>query len=266
MSACVVLGIDAAWTSTHPSGVAVGVNQRGSWRLVAAEPSYAHFHARADGLAVPDSLKGEPPHAARLLQSAFAFAGEPVDIVAIDMPLGLAPIISRRESDLAVTRAYARRRAATHAPNALRPGALSDKLRADFAGLGYPLVTKPPVAPGLIEVYPHPALIEFAGAPERLKYKAAKSRAYWPGLDADARWDELDKVWRQIVDLLEARLKGARDLLPLPAERYPVARVKGFEDALDAAICVAVGVEVLQGRAVAYGDANSAIWVPRPPG
>lgn len=34
-----MLGIDAAWTSTEPSGVALIAERRGSWRLIAAEPS-----------------------------------------------------------------------------------------------------------------------------------------------------------------------------------------------------------------------------------
>jgi predicted RNase H-like nuclease len=264
LNARVVLGIDAAWTPTNPSGVALGIEREGRWRLLAAEPSYAHFTARADGREAPQGLWGAKPVARQLLEAAERLAGRTADIVAVDMPLARTPICGRRTSDIEVSKAYGARRAATHSPSEARPGSLSDDLRGEFEAAGYPLLTSSPADRGLIEVYPHPALIEFDNAGERLKYKASKARAYWPDLDADSRWLELNKVWARIVALLEARLEGAAALLPLPSARYPIARVKGFEDALDAAVCVAIGVEVLEGRAKAYGDTNSAIWVPSP--
>jgi hypothetical protein len=66
-----VLGIDAAWTATEPSGVALAIEGRGGrWRLVAVEACYwrfkewavgrgatrglaATFRTRANGEAVP---------------------------------------------------------------------------------------------------------------------------------------------------------------------------------------------------------------------
>jgi predicted RNase H-like nuclease len=38
--------------------------------------------------------------------------------------------------------------------------------------------------------------------------------------------------------------------------------MKAFEDALDAVVCAWVGACVMDGKAVAYGDDVSAIWVP----
>jgi len=45
-----VLGIDAAWTATEPSGVALAVEDASGWRLVAVDGSYDHFQARARGM------------------------------------------------------------------------------------------------------------------------------------------------------------------------------------------------------------------------
>ena len=75
------------------------------------------------------------------------------------MPLALSPIIARRASDNAVSQAYGARHASTHTPSATRPGPISDELAVGFARAGYPLQTEQITAPGLIEVYPHPALI-----------------------------------------------------------------------------------------------------------
>jgi hypothetical protein len=41
-----VLGIDAAWTLSQPSGVALVAETPNAWRLVAADASYQRFHAR----------------------------------------------------------------------------------------------------------------------------------------------------------------------------------------------------------------------------
>ncbi|MCM2500652.1 DUF429 domain-containing protein [Neorhizobium galegae] len=40
--------------------------------------------------------------------------------------------------------------------------------------------------------------------------------------------------------------------------------LEAFEDMLDAVVCAWIGACVLDGRARAYGDEASAIWVPRP--
>ena len=57
-----VLGIDAAWTKHNPSGVALVAKdqaQPSTWRLIAAEPSYEHFLARAAG-GTPPRLPAMP--------------------------------------------------------------------------------------------------------------------------------------------------------------------------------------------------------------
>jgi hypothetical protein len=100
-----VLGIDAAWTASEPSGVASLTQSSGRWRLVAAEASYARFHARADGLSGGRPL-GSRPRPSALLASALKLCGSPVDFVAIDMPLSNSPIMGRRRADDEVSRAY----------------------------------------------------------------------------------------------------------------------------------------------------------------
>ncbi len=52
--------------------------------------------------------------------------GARVDLVAIDMPLARTPIVARRASDNAITRAFGGRYCGTHSPSAARPGPLSD--------------------------------------------------------------------------------------------------------------------------------------------
>ena len=190
-------------------------------------------------------------------------AGVPVGLIAVDMPLSLEPITGRRPSDNAIARAFGARHCSTHSPSVARPGALSDVMRAEFAAAGYPLRTSDAAAGGLIEVYPHPALVVLAGAARRLPYKAGNSAKYWPGEPIAVRRALLREQWDRIAALLATRIHGVADRLPpLPDPASGVER-KAHEDMLDAIVCAWVGVTALTGQADAYGDAVSAIWVPR---
>ena len=128
-----VLGIDAAWTITQPSGVALAVERSNGWRMIAAAASYQRFHAQADRRQPPEQRpSGSKPDAMALLLSASVLCGAPLDLVAIDMPLALTPIVGRRLADDEVSRAYGARKCGTHTPGPKRPGRLSDALREGF--------------------------------------------------------------------------------------------------------------------------------------
>jgi predicted RNase H-like nuclease len=260
-----VLGIDAAWTLTQPSGVALAAEMPSGWRLIAAAPSYQRFQALADrSLPAEQRLTGSLPDARGLLASAMQLCDGTINIVAIDMPLAHTPVVGRRGSDDAVSKEYGGRKCGTHSPSALRPGPLSEHLRQSFDRLGYPLLTNasamPPV--GLIEVYPHPALVELAGASVRLQYKAAKVRSYWPSATHQQRRVRLYQQWSEIVTLLEGEMAGVVAALPRLETNASREEVKAYEDTLDSIICAWVAICALEGRASPFGDENSAIWIP----
>lgn len=261
-----VLGIDAAWTLTEPSGVAAALEGPNGWRLVASANSYRRFYALADGQPKEERPLGSPPNASVLLASASALCGQPIDLVAIDMPLALSPIVGRRVSDDAVSRAYGARKCGTHTPSARRPGGISDALRQSFELAGYPLCTDTIASPGLIEVYPHPALVELAGAAKRLPYKASKVRSYWPAATPSQRRAYLYRQWHKIVALLECQIAGVAAALPPLARNASGWELKAYENRLDAITCAWVAVTCLERHAMPYGDANSAIWIPNPRG
>ena len=68
--------------------------------------------------------------------------------------------------------------------------------------------------------------------------------------------------WSRIVDLLEAQVAGVAVKLPLPRPHVSRHVLKAYEDALDAVICAYIGIHILEGRATAFGDEMSSIWVP----
>jgi predicted RNase H-like nuclease len=254
-----VLGVDAAWTLTHPSGVALVTQISGGWRLVAWAPSYQQFLALADHSLISQTRPvPSKPDPAALLRAATNLTRRAVDLIAVDMPLARLPIVARRASDDAVSRAYGARHASTHTPSATRLGVVSDELRAGFERAGYPLQTDRIWGRGLIEVYPHPALIELAAAPRRLPYKAAKVRSYWPDLSSLDRRGRLFAQWAEIVRLLDLKIAGVANALPVPDLVASGVALKAFEDVLDAIVCAWVGACALEGHARPFGCNSSA--------
>lgn len=250
-----VLGIDAAWTAKHPSGLAVGVKAGSRWRIAAAACSYSEFTKQP-------APSHDLPLAANLLDAAADAASRPISLVSIDMPLAHTSINGRREADNSVSRAYGARKAGTHSPSSSRPGAMSAGLTGELASAGFPLLTEAILPPGTIEVYPHPALIELMDAPERLKYKVTKASKYWPNLPLIERREMLLSVWRQITSRLAIEMDGVEDFLPRIEATSKLADLKAFEDMLDAMVCVWVGIQALNGNAIPFGDTTAAIWIP----
>ena len=104
-----ILGIDAAWTTAHPSGVALVAHSDGAWRCVALAPSYDAFVGLASGGKVDWTRRSEggPADASVLLGAARSLLnGKRVTLVSVDMPLAMVPIAHRREADDAVARAF----------------------------------------------------------------------------------------------------------------------------------------------------------------
>jgi predicted RNase H-like nuclease len=262
-----ILGIDAAWTATEPSGVALVRRGSGAWECIALTPSYHAFFelgdaASVDWAAVPS---GAVPDVPRLLDVSRRLCKEPVDVVAVDMPLSRARIVGRRVADDQVSKAFGSRGCGTHSPSRKRPGRLAEYLRAGFEAQGYCLATTTMASgtsPALIEVYPHPAILCLCRAEYRVPYKASRARRYWPKPTSPVeRRANLLAQWEDILAALREHISGI--LLDLPeAATSRLVALKRYEDALDALVCCWVGVEYLMGRAKAYGGAEAAIWTP----
>ena len=263
-----VLGIDAAWTTGNPSGVAlIRYIQKQGWECVALAPSYEAFIGLSKGHPVDWDMTptGGTPDAVSLLNAAETLlSDENVKVVSVDMPLSYAPITGRREADRAVSRKFAKYWCATHSPSAARPGEISSNLRDSLAGLGYPLSVSQPEMGTVIEVYPHPALLRLLKRDYRVPYKVARSLRYWPGLSVQERAEKLVAEFQAIYAGLSEVLAGIPvDLLPPPPYKS-LNYLKRYEDALDALVCAWSGASYLDGRADHFGDAHAAIWVPRP--
>lgn len=264
-----VLGIDAAWTEHEPSGIALLSEDAGGWRCVAVAPSYETFLVLAGGTPVPwaDRLQGLLVAPAALLGAAEKMlGGRRVDVIAVDMPLCMAPITGRRAADNAVSSSFGRHGCGTHSPSLERPGRISNLLRDGFAGCGYYLATKGTAVDWshrLIEVYPHPALLALMKAQYRVAYKVSKAARYWPATSITDRARSLCSAFATILAALKGQVRDITLELPDPSAVKTLAALKRYEDAIDALVCAWVGTKYLVGEATAYGDDVSAIWVPK---
>ena len=262
-----VLGIDAAWTAHHPSGIALVKCAGGRWRCELLAPSYDAFIDQASGQACNPARKatGSRPDPAALLRASKQRIGSCIDCIAVDMPLAMIPISRRRAADTAIASRYGSRGCAVHSPSAQRPGVIADQLRAELEALGYRLQTADPQSgPALIEVYPHVALLTLLNLSYRLPYKVSRSGRYWRGeqLSRAQRIERLLSHFQEIRSGLAAHIDDIPPLIPEASEVTTLASLKPFEDMLDALICAWVGIEHLEGRTLGLGDHSAAIWVP----
>ena len=264
-----VLGIDAAWTTHNPSGVALVQRKAEGWQCLALAPSYDTFIGLTSGLHWDPKTKatGSRPDPAALLQASKQLAGAEVSCVAVDMPLATTPIKSRRAADTAIASRFGPKGCAVHSPSAERPGAMADQLRADFAALGYPLHTSGggPAAAALIECYPHVALLELLKRDYRVPYKVSRSGQYWKTeqLSRSERIERLLEQFHAIKDGLDEHINNIPEFIPTASEVATVASLKPVEDMLDGLICAWIGIEHFESRSVGLRDNNAAIWIPQ---
>jgi len=254
-----VLGIDAAWTLTGTSGVALMHCTPSERRVIAVAPSFSDFinlaQDRPTSIDVPSLI-----HAAEMLGSS------QINVVAIDMPMSLLQITGRRVADQEVSRAFGAAGGSTHSPNPSRPGWYGQQLTEGFINAGFPLRTRnnPPKAnsPSLIEVFPLVALIRLMNLTKRPPYKVTKTTKYWPNFSLDARIALLLNTWDSIFAALGGKVSQLNLKVPARGAVHSLASLKPLEDMLDAIISAWVGACFLNQAVQSFGDNHAAIWIP----
>lgn len=264
----VILGIDAAWTATEPSGVALIRSDGSSWEAVAVAPSYESFVAlgRREPVDWGRRPVGSWPEMGEVTSAACTIAEvASLDVIAVDMPMSRERFSGRRTADREISRAFGGQGCSTHSPNASRPGRLGSDLTSRLAERGFPLATADPDSRGLpcaIEVYPHPALLSLLAVDYRVPYKVSRSSRYWKRTSVSERIEKLLAQFERIYSALTNEFGVLPVALPEPGEATSLASLKRYEDALDALICAWVGARFSAGAAESYGDESAAVWVP----
>jgi predicted RNase H-like nuclease len=270
-----VLGVDAAWSSTHDSAFAlVEWVETGLGHLLAAAPTLDRF-ASVCGLPIA-RRPGSKLDANLALESAAARLGGVLPhVVTADLPLSCAPILGRRAADDAISRRFGAAGCTTHSPTVDRPGRIGRDFQTALEAASFRLATAhDSVAAGsLIEVYPHPALLRLMHTPRRIPYKVGKTSTYWPGRPHAERLALISTQLRRVAEILDTLVAGTlAAFATLVDGRSTLAGLKPAEDLLDAIVSAWVGIAALSGAAEPFGDEISAIWVPmadlffQPPG
>src|ERR1700744_5002567 len=256
-----VLGIDAAWTAENAGGHALVEKCKGRCLWGAAAPNL-HGFARKCGLDCHEEGLSQALHCAMRV-----LGGRKPDLIAVDMPMSRIDIVGRRVSDIGVSKRFGAAKCATHSPSAERPGKISGPFRAPCEAQGYELLVLGKELPAfsLAEVYPHPALLRLMNAEERLRYKVGKTKIYWPKASAEERRQAVLTSLRSIVEALDGIISNVSEYVePAFAATKGFAALKPAEDMIDAIVSAWIGTTILEGRAEAFGDMDSAIWIPRP--
>jgi predicted RNase H-like nuclease len=264
----IVLGIDAAWTESQPSGVALVRRRQSRWECLAVAPSYSSFLQASRGVdfSWQERAAVDRPEVDQLITAASHLAGGEPTVVSIDMPIATIEITGRRAADREVSRRFGAQGCSTHSPNAVRPGKLGADLSQSLVAAGFCLATADTLAGTsrqLIEVYPHPALLALLRRDRRVPYKVGKSTSYWKGASIEVRINRLLDEFRSIRDGLSDHIDGIPLRIPRPGEAPSLHALKCYEDALDALVCCWVGCQYLDGNAFPLGDATAAIWCPQ---
>lgn len=256
-----ILGIDAAWTPHHPSGVAV-VRSLGSnrWECVALGSSYEGFLRGCNIQTDLDQVRKDP--VGSLLDAAQTIAKTKVNLIVADIPLSRGPITGRRFADDEISRHFGGFGVSTHSPSVTRPGKISVAIRDGFEKKGFSLATCRNHLSGccFVESFPHPALLSLMRTGYRFPYKVTKTKNYWPHLDRHGRIERLVRNLRQIRDRLSENIDGVD--LDIPDSPASFSWLKSIEDKLDALICAWIGIQIREDRAISFGDAEAAIWLP----
>lgn len=244
------VGIDLAWSSRQPSGIAV------------LAPTSRGLRVRHLGLA-------------RSLDELMAVVSAhlaPRTVVMVDAPLWVPNVTGRRPCEAAVAAAFHREHAGPYpgnrtllgrgqpggAPRGEQLGERLAELRFEWPPRALP--RRVPKRARLVhECYPHPAHVRLFGLSRVFAYKRRPDRS-WASLRAEyARYRDALLALRRPRIVLDAAHEALLEPRGLSGRAY-----KDAEDRLDALCCAYLAALLPAGRLEAFGEpASGLLVVPR---
>lgn len=240
-AAPVTIGIDLAWGTRAPTGIAV------------LDPQGRLIHT--------SSVRSD---------EEIDHALEPwIDgpcVVGLDAPLHVVNATGRRPCEAELTRAFAGQHAGTYPSNTglahFADGGRASRL-ARRRGLA--VDASVPAAPGqrrALEVYPHSATVALFDLPQVLKYKARKGRALATRQAALVTLVELLAGLAAPSSLPKLSSPDGFAALRRDIEQAPTAAaLRRLEDPIDAIVCAYVAALFLAGRTCVIGDSETGAIV-----
>ena len=258
-----VLGVDAAWTNSEPSGVALlKVDNHNIIETVKLARSYEEFYK--GNIDWNTFISGSKPDYSMLLKYSYS-QGWDIDLVALDIPLSPEVINRRRSADQLISTNYGGRGASTHSPNKDRPGEISVDIFQQLTEALFIWNGDVSKSKSFIEVYPHTSIIELFKYDYRLKYKVQKRNKFWPEDTPAQRRLNIIANLNELRSKLISFIPNVADMLhPLVKDKfYSIKYLKSYEDVLDALVAALTGCFYVAGNVKGYGDNSSTIWVPQ---
>jgi predicted RNase H-like nuclease len=212
------IGVDLAWGVRRPTG------------LAAIDGDATH-----GALIATDLVRTDDEIVAWVTQHAAESA-----LVAIDAPLHVPNESGRRPAEAEISRAFGRYHAGAHPVNRRLHSTdgivRGESIAARLESLGFahrPEVAAREPVRQIVEVYTHPAIIAFFDLPAIVRYKARPNRT------RAERLTEFARLQRLMLSLTHAdpALRGAEALLTQDLSTLTLARLKDYEDVLDAIVC-----------------------------
>lgn len=213
------IGVDLAWSTKNKTGAAIIEGDETVGRLVETAL------LRTDD---------------EVIEFILRHSGDDPAIVAIDAPLVVPNETGQRPAEAEIGPVFGRYQASAHSANRARVsvgGVVRGEViveRLQQHGFEHkPEVEKLRPVRQVVEVYPHPAIVSIFRLDRIVKYKAKPSRTYEESLR------ELDR-YRDLLRSLktgEPALVDTEELLGKDVRSLIKARVKDYEDLLDALMC-----------------------------
>lgn len=218
------IGLDLAWSSTNPSGVAVLEGDRNAAQLV-------HWGLLGDDREVLAFLDGHS-------------AGP--TIIAVDAPLTVPNRTGKRPGEAQLSPVFGRHQANAHPANRERMTRYNggeirgEVIKAALEARGFvddPFHLSAPDVRAVVEVYPHAAMVALFQLPRTLKYKQKGQGR----VALDAAWREYH---RHLATLghAEPGLTGLEPLLAVDPSVLRGSALKNHEDEVDAVMCAYVAL------------------------
>lgn len=218
------IGLDLAWSPRNRSGAAAIEGDEAGGTLV----DVALLGDDADVLAYIDRHAGAGPA-----------------VVAVDAPLRVPNTAGRRPAEAAISAAFRRYEAGAHPANRRRL-AFDGEVRGEalvqaLAAHGFAHTAG--IEAGVrdrrvVEVFPHPAMVAIFGLDRTLKYKARPNRSHGARL---SEWRRYQALLRGLT-AADPPLHGHQPLLDIDPAALRPARLKDYEDQVDALMCAYIGL------------------------
>mgnify|MGYP000125133586 CR=1 FL=1 len=231
MAQLICIGLDLAWSSRNPSGVA-------TLQVEIGDPDAQTLTGR---LLDSRILQTDP----EIVDYIQAQAGGDPCLVAVDAPLRVPNLSGQRRAEAELNRVFRAYAAGAHPANRRlleKNGQVrGETLVQALSHHGFreqASIERGSLARQITEVFPHSAMVSLFGLRRTLKYKARPRRS-WP--EREQAWQLYQQHLRSLTNA-DPALRGHETLLQVEVGSLRGHQLKNYEDQVDALLCAYIAL------------------------